>query len=86
MNVRKTLGRVGGGLALSEPKTERSRRTVQLSPAVVAMPRKHKAAKSAEKLRAGNQWQDSGLVFTSEFVGPGRSPSRMPCGPKLVPK
>ncbi|KZS80270.1 site-specific integrase [Mycobacterium persicum] len=70
LKVRKTLGRVGKRLDSSEPKTERSRRTVPLSPALVAMLRKHKAAQAAEKLRAGNQWRDSGLVFTNEFGGP----------------
>lgn len=70
LKVRRTLGRVGGALVSSEPKSERSRRTVPLSAAVVAMLRKHKAGQAAEKLRAGNQWRDSGLVFTNEFGGP----------------
>jgi integrase len=34
------------------------------------MLRKHKTAQTAERLRAGNQWQDSGLVFTTEFGTP----------------
>jgi site-specific recombinase XerD len=34
------------------------------------MLRKHKAAQAAEKLRAGDQWTDSGLVFTTELGGP----------------
>jgi integrase len=36
----------------------------------MAMLRKHKVAQAAEKLRAGDQWQASGLVFTNEFGGP----------------
>jgi len=67
LKVRSTVGRVGKALVFSEPKTERSRRTVPISPAVVAMLRKHKAAQTADRLRAGNQWTDSGLVFTTEF-------------------
>jgi integrase len=67
LKVRKTLGRISTQLVFSEPKTERSRRTVPLSPAVVAMLRKHRAAQKADRLRAGDQWQDSGLVFTTEF-------------------
>ncbi len=59
-------------LVISEPKTDRARRTVPLSPAVVAMLRKHRTAQKAERLRAANQWQDSGLVFTTELGGPGR--------------
>ena len=70
LKVRKSVGRVGKTLVFSEPKTERSRRTVPLPPAVVAMLRKHKVAQAAEKLRAGNQWRDSGLVFTNEFGAP----------------
>ena len=54
----------------SEPKTDRSRRTVPLSPAVVAMLRKHRTEQKAERLRAGNQWQETGLVFTTEFGTP----------------
>jgi integrase len=69
VKVRKTVGRVGKELVFSEPKTERSRRTVPLSPAIVAMLRKQKATQAAEQLRAGNQWQDSGLVFTNEVGG-----------------
>ncbi|GAB1811128.1 site-specific integrase [Mycobacterium sp. MUNTM1] len=70
LKVRRTIGRIGDRLVISEPKTDRARRTVPLSPAVVAMLRKHKAAQAAERLRAGNQWRDSGLVFTTEFGGP----------------
>ena len=39
-----------------------------LSPVVVATLRKHRAVQAAEKLRAGNQWTDSGLVFTTELA------------------
>ena len=53
LKVRSTLGRVGGALMSSEPKTERSRRTVPLSPAVVAMLGKHKAAQAAEQAARG---------------------------------
>jgi integrase len=68
--VRKTLCRVGGKLVFSEPKSARARRTVPLSPAVVTMLRKHKAAQAAERLRAANHWHDTGLVFTTEFGTP----------------
>jgi integrase len=70
LKVAATLGRIGDRLVLSEPKTARSRRTVPLSPAAVALLRKHKAAQAAERLRAANQWQDSGLVFTTELGKP----------------
>ncbi len=50
-----------------------------LSPAVVAMLRKHRTEQKAERLRAGNQWQDSGLVFTTELGATGRPP-QLPAG------
>jgi integrase len=34
------------------------------------MLRKRRAVQAAERLRAANQWQDSGLVFTTELGGP----------------
>ena len=70
LKVRKTVGRIDKQLVFSEPKTERSRRTVPLSPAVVALLRRQEAAQAAEQLRAGDEWQNSGLVFTNEFGGP----------------
>jgi integrase len=70
LKVRETLGRVGNELVFSDPKTPRARRTVPLSPAVVAMLRRHRVEQKAERLRAGDQWRDSGLVFTTEFGGP----------------
>jgi integrase len=70
LKVTATISRVDGVLLISEPKTDRSRRTVPLSPAVVAMLRKHKTAQTADRLRAGNQWTDSGLVFTTELGTP----------------
>jgi integrase len=68
--VRGTLGRIGGKLVISEPKTDRSRRTVPLGAPLVAMLRTHHAHQAAEQLRAGEQWQHSGLVFTTELGGP----------------
>jgi integrase len=71
LRVASTLGRIGNRLVLSEPKTQRSRRTVPLSAPVVAMLRRHRAAQAAERLRAANQWQDvHGLVFTTELGKP----------------
>ncbi|MBF9315819.1 tyrosine-type recombinase/integrase [Mycobacteroides chelonae] len=68
--VRGTLGRVGGRLIITEPKTERSRRTVPLSLALVAMLRAHRAAQDAERQAAGNQWNDHQLAFTTEIGTP----------------
>ena len=66
LRVEGTLGRVGRDLLITEPKTERSRRTVPISPAMVALLKSQKTRQTAERLRAGNQWTDTGLVFTTE--------------------
>lgn len=70
LKVRKTLGRVGGRLVSTEPKTQRARRTVPLSPQVVSLLRKHKAVQSAERLKAANVWEDNDLVFCTELGTP----------------
>ena len=70
IKVAATIARINGKLIITEPKTERSRREVPLSAAVVAMLRKHKAAQAAERLAAGDQWKNSGLVFTTELGAP----------------
>jgi integrase len=55
------------GLHITPVKTERSRRVMPLSPAMVALLKAHRAAQNAERLRAGEEWTDHGLVFTTEF-------------------
>lgn len=47
-------------------KSEKSRRTLPLSPALVKLLKAHRKAQAAERLRAANVWQDSELVFTTE--------------------
>ena len=70
LRVEGTLGRVGGKLIITEPKTKRSRRTVPLSPAMITLLKAWKVRQAAERLRAGNQWADTGLVFTTELGTP----------------
>ena len=47
-------------------KTEKSRRTLPLSPALVKLLKAHRKRQSAERLKAANIWEDHGLVFTTE--------------------
>lgn len=68
--VRGTLGRVRGKLDISEPKTERSRRSVPLSAPLVTMLRAHRTSQDAERVAAGNQWREHDLVFSTEFGTP----------------
>jgi integrase len=70
IKVDATLARIDGQLVVSEAKTDRSRRTVPLHPGVVAMLTKHRRTQKTERLRAGDRWQGSGLVFTTDTGGP----------------
>jgi integrase len=72
LRVTATVGRIDGALVVSAPKTARSRRTVPLDPAVVAMLRRHRTEQKTERL-AASEWTDHGLVFTTptgELVDP----------------
>jgi len=65
-----TLSRMEGELVVTEPKTEKSRRVLALSPAMVRRLKAHKRQQTQDRLAAGNLWRDTGLVFTTEFGGP----------------
>jgi hypothetical protein len=52
-----------GGLRLTELKSDKSRRTISLSPLLVATLRAHRAAQLEERMTAGPAWDDSGFVW-----------------------
>ncbi|MGB9868215.1 MAG: site-specific integrase [Bacillota bacterium] len=58
------------------PKTSRSRRTIYLCQTALAALRKHRVRQAEERLKAGEAWQDWGLVFTTE-IGTPLSPSNV---------
>lgn len=72
--VRGTLSRSGGELVTTRPKTERSRRTVPLSPATVALLKATRQAQREQRMRAANVWTATGYVFTT--------PSGQPIDPR----
>ncbi|MBV9453191.1 MAG: site-specific integrase [Rubrobacter sp.] len=78
VRVRRTLTRTDNGkrIALGEPKTKKSRRTVRLTPRAVEALRRHRARQAKEKLNAGGAYQDQGLVFAGE-VGNLINPSNL---------
>ncbi len=69
IRVRRTLTRVENGrrLAIGEPKTKKSRRTVRLTHLAMEALRRHGARQAEEKLYASGVYQDQGLVFTGEI-------------------
>ncbi len=66
LTVRHSMARIrGGGWGLAETKTPRSRRTLELGPTTVRALRRQRARQAAQRLAAGELWQDrDGLVFT----------------------
>lgn len=70
VRVRRTLTRVDNGrrLAIGEPKTKKSRRTVNLTQRAVDALKSHRARQAEEKLRGGS-YEDFGLVFAGESGG-----------------
>jgi len=70
LSVHATLQRVNGGLEISEPKTKRSNRRVELSQRTVAALRAHRARQKEARLRHLQAWEDTDLVFTNEVGRP----------------
>jgi len=78
VRVRRTLTRTDNGrrLALGEPKTRQSRRTVKLTQRAVEALRSHRAGQARQRLRA-SFYEDSGLIFAGE--GAATLPSSVRC-------
>ena len=68
--INGSLVRREGRLVISATKSTRSRRAVSLSPSMVSFLTEHRARQAAERLAAGNLWEDSGFVFTTELGHP----------------
>lgn len=67
MRIRQTVYRLPGkGIVFSEPKTDRSKRTIGLPDELVDDLKAHKAKQAEDRLKAGDQWQDHDLVFPME--------------------
>lgn len=71
IRVSRQLSRAKGkGYTFGEPKTARGRRGVTLPAFAVAALREHRRRQLEERLRAGSEWADIGLVFTNLFGRP----------------
>lgn len=66
LSVRQTLVSVAYEMSFSEPKTERSRRTLHLDVATLDGLLAHRDRQYEDKLKWGSAWHDTGLVFTRE--------------------
>lgn len=56
LHIQHTLSRTRQGVALTAPKTARSRRRIALSPPVVDALRRHRSRQAAVRLQAGPSW------------------------------
>ena len=63
--VKQTLSKVKGGWRLTEPKTRSGRRVVKLPQGVSQAFRQHHIQQMKERLSAGPEWSEAGLVFTT---------------------
>lgn len=70
LQVVQTLQRVDGALRFLPPKSRHSRRTVPLPVPCVEALRQHSVAQCRERLAAGAEWSDTGLVFITTFGTP----------------
>jgi integrase len=66
LSIRQTLVSVGYEMRFSQPKTDRSRRSLSLDPATVTALQGHRESQQAERHAWGPAWSDSGLVFSRE--------------------
>jgi integrase len=71
LHVRRALQRQqGNGLTFVEPKTERGKRSFQMTQATCAALREHKERQAFERKTAGEFWQHDDLVFCTAFGTP----------------
>lgn len=73
LSIVRALVAVNREVVVSEPKTSKGRRTVALDAVTAAELECHRIRQLEERLRIGEAWQDTGLVFTHEdgsFLSP----------------
>ena len=73
LSVNRTLQWVkGGGRQYQDTKRTGSRRMVKLPSAICAMLEEHRICQEKERMDAGQNWKDRGLIFTTRTGGPSR--------------
>jgi len=64
LTVKRSMQRlVGKGLVFDEPKSRAGRRAIMLPNGLRDALRSHRAAQLEERLAAGSEWQENGLLF-----------------------
>src|SRR5262249_50654398 len=67
LRVGRSLQRLNGQLVLGETKTEQSRRVITLPLGAVSALREYRSRQLSERMRLGPDWEDTGLVFTTQW-------------------
>jgi integrase len=68
--VRRSVSRVGTfGIKELEPKTQRSKRKIELSPFVVETLKRHQERQHIMREKVGNRWKEQGIVFCNRYGG-----------------
>jgi integrase len=70
VRINQSLQRFDGHLQITEVKTKRSRRVIAMPESVLRVLKARRARQAQERLKAGLQWQDTGLVFTNPSGAP----------------
>lgn len=70
LRIRQNLVDVDGELVFQEPKTEKGKRTLPMSAALLADLRAHRKRQLEERLRAGSSWEDNDLIFCKQSGKP----------------
>jgi integrase len=71
LQVRRIFTRAKGQRYVeTEPKTEKSRRSILLAPLIIEILKQHRVRQLEAKLKAGEAWQDNNLVFCTAFGTP----------------
>lgn len=70
LTIYRALQRIEGRLQLVEVKTKRSRRVVSLPAVALQALTAHQARQREERLRAGDLWKETGLIFTTSIGTP----------------
>lgn len=70
LHVRHTVDYIKGcGWVESEPKTENSKRRLQLPQITLDSLKQHRTSQREAKLKAGSKWKEQGLVFPNSYGG-----------------
>jgi integrase len=77
LQVRRIFTRAPGNRYIeSEPKTEKSKRSIVLPCVTLELLKKHRISQLEQKLQAGVEWQDHDLVFCTAVSTP-LNPSKL---------